>query len=152
MYAAAIYGSIVTTSLVAALWEQHASSGTMTLTLLSTMLVFWVAHVWSAVAGERIHAGEGFPAAGVVELAREEWPMVEAVFAPVAALALAWAGVLDRDDGAKLALAIGVVQLFAWGMMVGRRAYSGRLAAVLAGAANGVLGVALVALEVAVIH
>ena len=152
VYSAAIYGSIVSTALIAALWEEHASPQTMTLSLLSTMAVFWLAHVWSALAGERIHRGRGLPEHRVVELAREEWPMVEAVFAPLAALALAWVGVLDRDDGARAAIAIGVVQLFAWGLVVGRRAYDGWWRAIAGGGMNGVLGVALVALELAVIH
>jgi hypothetical protein len=152
VYTAAIYGSIVSTALVAALWERHASPRTMTLSVLSTMLVFWLAHVWSAIAGERIHRGQGLPEHRIVELAREEWPMVEAVFVPIAALALAWAGVLDRDEGARAALVIGVLQLFGWGLAVGRRAYDGWWHALLGGAMNGVLGVALVALELAVIH
>ena len=54
--------------------------------------------------------------------------------------------------GARIALAIGVVQLFAWGFVLGRRVYSSRLGALVAGAVNGVLGCLLVALEIAVTH
>jgi hypothetical protein len=137
---------------VTALWEAHASAQKLTLSLLSTMAVFFLAHVWSAIAGERVQEAQGFGVNRAIAIAREEWPMLEAGIAPICALALAWAGVLDRDDGARLAIALGVVQLFAWGYVVGRRAYH-RLGPALASAAiDGVLGLVIVGLEVLVLH
>ncbi len=116
------------------------------------MVVFWLAHTWAAVAGERIHERHRLSAARVRALGREEWPMVEAGFAPVLALALGWIGVLDDDNAATLALTIGVVQLFAWGLLLGRRVYDRWFGALLAGLANGALGLALVGLEITVSH
>ena len=151
-YAAAIYGSIVATAIIAALRGTQVSAGELTLDVLATMVVFWLAHTWAAVAGERIHTRHSLSAHRVRALASEEWPMVEAGFGPVFALALGWVGVLDEDDAAKLAIAIGVVQLFAWGFVLGRRVYHWWLGALLAGLGNGILGLALVALEIAVSH
>jgi len=151
-YAAAIYGSIVATAIIGALREAHVTVGEMTIDVLATMVVFWLAHTWAAIAGERIHTGHMLSKDRVLALAREEWPMVEAGFAPVFALALGWVGVLDADDAAKVALAIGVVQLFAWGFVLGRRVYHRWLGALIAGLANGVLGLTLVALEIAISH
>jgi hypothetical protein len=48
-YAAAVYGSGLVTALVGAAFEAHLDARTMTLTLLTTSLVFWLAHVWSEV-------------------------------------------------------------------------------------------------------
>lgn len=151
-YAAGIYGSIVATAIIGALRETNVTAGELTVDVLATMVVFWLAHTWAAVAGERIHERHRLSAARVRALGREEWPMVEAGFAPVLALALGWIGVLDDDNAATLALTIGVVQLFAWGLLLGRRVYDRWFGALLAGLANGALGLALVGLEITVSH
>ena len=151
-YAAGIYGSIVATAIVGALRETDATAGEMTVSVLATMVVFWLAHTWAAISGERIEAGRALPRQRVRALASEEWPMVEAGFGPVLALVLGWTGVLDEDVAATIALAIGVIQLFSWGFLLGRRIYDRWLGAVLSGLANGLLGIGLVALEIAVSH
>ena len=46
---------------------------------------------------------------------------------------------LSASNGARLAIAIGVVQLFGWGFVLGRRVYGRRLGGLLAGAGNGAL-------------
>jgi hypothetical protein len=151
-YAGAIYGSIIATAFVGALRAAHVSARDITLDVAASMLVFWLAHTWAAVAGERIHMGHGLALHRVRALARAEWPIVEAGFIPVLALFLGWIGVLGADTAAKLAIAIGVLQLFAWGLVLGRRVYHRWLGAVAAALANGLVGVVLVALEIAVAH
>jgi hypothetical protein len=151
-YAAAIYGSIVATAIVGALRETDVTARELTVDVAATMVVFWLAHTWAAIAGERIHMGHRLSLHRVRALAREEWPMVEAGFGPVFALVLGWIGVLDADDAARLVIGIGIVQLFAWGFVLGRRVYDTWLGAVLAGLGNGALGLVLVLLEIAVSH
>ena len=131
-FSAAIYGSILATSLVAALDVTEATAQEMTLTLLTTTLVFAVAHAWSEAVAERIAFGHGFVLARLIELTRREWPLVEAGFVPGAALALA------------------VLQLLGWGILVGWRSYDRWPAAIAVGAVNGFLGLILVALKIAV--
>lgn len=151
-YSAAIYGSIIVTALIGALWGDHISARTMTVQLIATMTVFFLAHTWAAVAGERLHTGHRLSTSRVLALARAQWPMIEAGFAPIFALTLAWVGLIEYRTGAKLAIAIGVVQLFAWGFVLGQRVYGRRLGALLSAAGNGLLGLTLVALEIAVLH
>jgi len=151
-FAAAIYGSIVATALIGALDAAHASSGDMLLSVLATMVVFWLAHTWAAISGERIHTGHGLARERIRALARAEWPMVEAGFGPLAGLALGWVGLLSDTTAARLAVGIGIVQLFAWGFVLGRRVYHTWLGASIAGLANGAAGLVLVALEIAVNH
>jgi hypothetical protein len=151
-YAAAIYGSIVATALIGALAEAHVSSRDITLSVLATMVVFWIAHTWAAVAGERIHMRHRLSWHRVRALADEEWPMVEAGFAPLAALLLGWLGLVADGTAAKIAVAFGVIQLLAWGFFLGHRVYRTWHGALLAGLGNGVLGLVLVLLEMAVLH
>src|SRR5262245_16297181 len=149
-YAAAIYGSIIATAVIGALRETDATARELAVDVAATMVVFWVAHTWAAVAGERIHLGHRLSGARVRALALEEWPMVEAGFGPLLVLFLGWLGVIAEDTAAKIALAVGIVQLFAWGFVLGRRVYETWLGALLAGLSNGLLGLLMVALEIAV--
>ena len=68
------------------------------------------------------------------------------------ALLLGWVGILDATNATRLALAIGIVQLLAWGFVLGRRVYGTWHGAVLAGLVDGAFGVGLVLLEIAVSH
>ena len=98
-YAAAVYGSIVAAALIEAFRSEHAHAETTALAVLSTMAVFFLAHVWSTIVGERIHRRERrLGLHRVAEIARAEWPLVEASFAPVFVLILGWAGVLRDSD------------------------------------------------------
>ncbi len=152
-YASAVYGSIVAAALIEAFRGEHAQAETTALAVLSTMGVFWLAHVWSAVLGERIHRRErrlGF--ARIKQIARAEWPLVEASFAPVFVLILGWVGVFSDGTAEELALMVCIIQLFGWGLAVGLRAYDHWTGALLSGFGNGALGLMVVSLEVAVLH
>ena len=151
-YAAAVYGSIVAAALISVLREEHASSLTCAIALLSTLAVFWAVHVWSEIVGERIELGMHFTLRHAAEIAREEWPLIEAAVVPTAILMLGLAGVLSDDTASTIAIVACVVQLFAWGVVVGRRAYDRWSSAILSGVGNAALGIALVVLEVRVVH
>jgi hypothetical protein len=151
-YAAAIYGSIVSAALLAPFHEEHVVAGDALAALLSTAAVFWLAHVWSTIVAERIHFRERFSARQTLEIARSEWPLIEATLLPSFVLVLGWTGAVSNQRALTLAIAVCVAQLLAWGLVVGRRAYERPLLALAAGLANGALGVGLVALEVAVVH
>ncbi|MCW2976270.1 MAG: putative integral rane protein [Actinomycetia bacterium] len=120
--------------------------------LLSTMAVFWLAHVWSQITGERIYRGRRFTSELALAIARSEWPLVEAAFGPTVMLLLGWAGLFTDHVALTVALAICVVQLLGWGFVVGRRAYSRWYYGALSAVANGLLGFALVVLETNVLH
>ena len=148
-YAAAVYGSVVATALVGATFEAQLDARTMTLTLLTTALVFWLAHVWSEVMGVRL-AGTIPAWSHVRQIAASEWPVVEAGFVPDALLALAWAGVYSRDTGAELALIAAVLQLAAWGFAAGWRTQHRLAPAIVTGVVDCAFGIAIVGLEVAI--
>jgi hypothetical protein len=88
----------------------------------------------------------------VLEIAREEWPLIEAAVAPSLVLIAGWAGILSDHHALRIALTLSELQLFGWGFFVGRRVYDGLKPALLTGLTNGALGIGLVALERAVVH
>jgi hypothetical protein len=151
-YAAAVYGSIICAALIVPFFEQHGSAETVALTLLSTMSVFFLAHVWSTIVGERIHTGTRYNAHHTVAVARAEWPLVESTFGPVVVLLLGWAGVWSNSTAERIALGVCLAELFAWGLVVGRKAYGGWVSGALSGVVNVALGAALIWLEVLVLH
>ena len=148
-YGAAVYGSVLVTALVGAAFETHLDARTMTLTLLTTTLVFWLAHVWSAVMGVRL-AGTVPRWSQVRRVAISEWPVVEAGFVPDLLLALAWAGVYSRDTGAEAAIIAALIQLAAWGFAAGWRTQHDLVPATVTGVVDCAFGLAIVGPEVAV--
>jgi hypothetical protein len=146
-FGAAVYGSFLAASVVGVAYESGAGARTMTASLLGSMLVFWAAHVWSDVVGERIRLGAAFKPRDALLVARREWPLVEAAALPLILLALAWAGALSRATGARLALAAALVQVVGWGLVAGRRAGGSWRTAIALAVGQGVLAVLLLGAE-----
>jgi hypothetical protein len=146
-YGAAVYGSFLVASVVGATFEAGADARTLTGSAFVSMLVFWLAHVWSEVVGEHVSAGTRFHARVIPVIARREWPLVEAAAVPTALLALAWAGVWSRETGAALALGSAILQITGWGVVAGFRSGASPLSAVILGVGQGILGVLLLVLE-----
>jgi hypothetical protein len=148
-YGAAVYGSVLVTALVGASFEANFGARSLTLTMLATTFVFWLAHVWSEVIGVRL-AGAVPRWSDVRSVAVSEWPLVEAGFVPVLLLALAWSGLYSRDTGAELAMIAAVLQLASWGFVAGWRTHHRLVPAVVAGAVDSAFGLAVVGLEIAI--
>ncbi|MGW3227105.1 hypothetical protein [Kitasatospora sp. NPDC001095] len=149
-YAGAVYGSMLAASVIAAasLNEPHPRLS-LILLLVITGLVFWAAHVYARVAGER-EAGRQVTRRQVREVGRHEWPLVEASALPaLAVLVSPWLG---AGENAWLALGVAVAQQVAWAALGARRAGAapGQIAA--EGAVNLLLGLVIVAAKVAVGH
>ena len=151
-YGPAVYGSILVASLVGAMFEQDASAQAMTLSLVSSIVIFWIAHAWSEVVGERLAHGHRFDRARIWSIAVEEWPLVESGVLPATVIALAWMGLLSRDTATRIALAVAIVQLLGWGVLAGHRTQATWRAAIGIGVVDAMLGILIVALEVAVHH
>jgi hypothetical protein len=146
-YGAAVYGSFLVASVIGFGYESGAGARTITASVFGSMLVFWVAHVWSEVVGERIRLGQAFAPRHALFIARREWPLVEAGALPSLLVALAWWGAWSRDTGVRLALAAALVQIVVWGFAAGRRAGGSTRAALALAAGDGVLAVLLLAAE-----
>jgi glutathione S-transferase len=85
-YGAAVYGSVLAAALLGAMREQHVGPRELTLSLVASMLVFWLAHAWSELIGERVAAGRLFDETRIRQIARAEWPLVEAAIVPAIAV------------------------------------------------------------------
>ena len=148
--ASAIYGSMLVTVLVAAQNRADTSVGRVGLYVALGVVAFFLTHVWAQLVGLRIHGPTTREV--VAEVAREESPMLAAAVPPLIALGLGVAGVLTADEALDVALAVAVVQLFLWGLAVGRAIGRPWGPAILVGLVDLALGLAIVALKVFILH
>jgi hypothetical protein len=149
--AASIYGTVLTIALIAAYSaDDHIDPPLVAAGTIVTTAVFGLAHVHADLLARRYHLGRPFTRAEIRERLREGWPMVEASFPPAIALLAGGVGLLDEDASIYVALGIGVAELAAWGLAIGRRERLGRLRVLGLAAVNVALGLAIVGLKLTI--
>jgi hypothetical protein len=146
-FGAAVYGSFLAATVIGVGYESGAGARAITVSLFGSMLVFWTAHVWSEVVGERIHRGKAFGPRNVLFIARREWPLVEAGALPSVLLALSLAGAWSRETGVRIALGAAIVQVVAWGFAAGKRTGVGTPTAIALAVGEGLVAALLLAAE-----
>ncbi|WP_371502614.1 hypothetical protein OG871_36125 [Kitasatospora sp. NBC_00374] len=151
-YAGALYGSLLAASVIAAASAvgDHPRLQLVVL-LLVTGVVFWAAHVYAHLAGER-QVGRTPGWAEARQVGRHEWPIVEAAVLPAAAVALSPLLGLGLSGAAWLALAVAVAQQVAWAYFGAVHAGASRALAGVEGLVNLVLGLVIVAAKAALGH
>ncbi|MEQ7006922.1 hypothetical protein ABN028_12145 [Actinopolymorpha sp. B17G11] len=163
-YAGAVYGSL----LAAAVVVGAGADGTplaptdLAIALVGTGVVFWAAHVYARVVGERPRPGS--PGAGsrsdsrteavsltaqrVGDVARREWPMVEAALPPAAVALIGGFAGFPAGAVTWAALGIAVAGQVGWAMVAAAAAGVRRRGVAASGVGNLVLGLLIVLLEV----
>jgi hypothetical protein len=149
--ARAIYGYILATSLVAAFSEDDDYSTTeVAVSVFVTGLVFWLAHVYASLLGERYAAGRRLTRSEMGAEFYAEWPLVQAFIPSIAVLLLGTIGLLSDDTAVWLAIAVGLAALLLWSLEIGRRERLSPLELAGMGLVNGLFGAAVVVLKVVV--
>jgi hypothetical protein len=147
---AAVYGQVLASSQVAALsLDESLDSAAILLALTGTVLVFWLAHVYARVVADRVQRPA--PTGGeVVQAMRFEWPVVEAAVPAAVALSLGIVGVLSTENSVFLAISLGAVNLFVWGLAIGRRLNLGRVQMLALAFSNALFGLVVILMKVAI--
>jgi hypothetical protein len=149
----AIYGGIVMLATVGALSEDDAvGPGRMLFITITTVLVFWLAHAFSETIELHASADQTLPWRAAEPILRAEWSIVQAALPAVIGLGLAALGIFGRSAGVNLTLALGLAELFGWGLFTSRRAGRDFTHSVPTALLFTVLGVGIVLLKVAVAH
>jgi hypothetical protein len=150
--ARAIYGTILATAVIAGFSEdRHIATAEILAALGATTLVFWLAHVYAEWLGAGV--AEGSRRRGLADLGpvmRQELPLAEGALLPGLGLLAGVVGILSRDHAVNVAIAIGVAELFGWGLRLGRLQHLPLLLAVGAGVLSALFGLAMVVLKVLV--
>jgi hypothetical protein len=119
-------------------------------TVVGTMLVFWAAHAYAEVISRHVERAWPLPWREVRGAMVHEWPIAQSALPAAVALGLGAIGVLGYDASVNLAIGIGVVALFGWGLVIGRRQQLGWPATLGVSAVSGGFGLLLILLEVLV--
>lgn len=149
-YAPAIYGSLLVTGIVAVQWRSDASTDAIALTVVVSVVVFWLAHVWAEIVNRRVHGS--IAPADVREIAIDEGSMLSSLAIPAVVLAAGPRLGLSVVTTIEIALAVCIGQLFLWGLIVGRAAHRGWILPLIVAGVDSLLGLLLVALKVAILH
>jgi hypothetical protein len=150
--AGTVYGTIVVMGAIAAGSGQDARAGHLAAAVTATVVVLWIAHVYSHALGETVRLGRRLDRAEVVSVARRELAIVLAGVAPVTLLVL---GALDafRDTTAGwLAMGFGLATLLLQGFRYASVEHLTRLGTAATIAINLGLGLLIVGLKAGLTH
>jgi hypothetical protein len=151
--AGTVYGTIVVMATITAGSKGgHVDMGRLAVVVGVTVLVFWVAHVYSDTLAESLERGRTLDSAEFRAVARREFAMPAAAVAPIAALVLGALDVLGEATAALIALGLGVATLAVVGVRYAMLERLGPGRTVVTVAINMTLGLAIVALKALVSH
>jgi hypothetical protein len=144
--AAGIYGAIITAAIIAAVGGQLRTRA-LAVSVLVTLLVYWIAEEYAEVLGEQVTGGR-LPTWPYIRAAlAHTWPMVSASYLPLLALVLARAAGASSSVAADVGLAATIVLLIAHAWIAGRAAKLHGWQLFFAVSVAAALGLAMVALK-----
>jgi hypothetical protein len=150
--AGTVYGTIVVMGALVAGSKGEADPARLGAIVTGTVLVLWLAHVYSHALGETITRGRRIDREELIDVARRELAIPLAAVAPLAVLVLGAVGVLRETTAIWIALLIGLLTLAVGGLAyarIERLGGGGTLAVV---AVNLAFGLVLVGLKAALVH
>jgi hypothetical protein len=152
--AGTVYGTIVVMGAITAGAGSRAEPDPWRLATISasTVLVLWLAHVYSHALGETINAGRRLDRAELIDVMRRELPIPLAAVGPVSALLLGAVGVLQETTAVWVALGIGLATLTVQGLRYAGVEGFSRMGTVVAVAVNLSLGLVIVGLKAGLAH
>src|SRR5262245_2216292 len=129
-----------------------AGSWQLVAVVAATVVVLWVAHVYSHGLGESLHRGRRLDAPEILAIARRELSIVLASVAPLLALLLGAFHVLSASNALWLALGVGVAALAVQGVRYAQLERLGPGGTAVSVGVNVLLGLAIVGLKALVTH
>jgi hypothetical protein len=143
--AAGIYGAIITAAIIAAAGGKLPTLA-LAISVLVTLLVYWIAEEYAEVLGEQATGGHLPTRESVLSALTSTWPMVSASYIPLLALVVTRLAGASPTTAANVGLVVAVLLLIYHGWSAGRASqlHGWRLAgAVLTAAALGLVMVVL---------
>ncbi len=119
--AAGIYGAIITAAILDTA-AGHVSTAALVISVVVTLLVYWIAEEYSEVLGEQVEGGRLRSWASIKGGLAATWPMVTASFVPLLVLLLARLAGASALTAANVGLIAAIVLLTVHGWLAGRAA------------------------------
>jgi hypothetical protein len=147
---AAVYGTLLVTSLVAVQARSDSSPEFVTFSILIGVAVFWLADAWTGIVALRMRGPLTW--SDVRAVARMESPMLTAALLPAVIVTFGILEAVPVQAVLDIALAACIVQLFLFGLAVGRRLGKGWPVTLLVATVDCLFGCVIVVLKVIVLH
>jgi hypothetical protein len=148
-----VYGTIVVLASVTAAGRLYLRDlWRLEVIVAATVLVLWLAHVYSDALGESLRVGRRLTAPELGRVAGHESAIPLAAVLPMVAVALGALGVIDGATAVWIALGIGIGTLALEGLSYARLERLSLLATVASVAINLAVGLVIVLLKVLVSH
>lgn len=144
--AAGIYGAIVTAAILDTAGG-HVSTAALVVSVVVTLLVYWLAEEYAEVVGEQVEGGRLPSRASVRSALAATWPMVTASYVPLLALVLAWLAGASDLTAANVGLAAAVILLTFHGWLAARAAQLRGRPLFFATATAAALGIVMILLK-----
>ena len=120
--AAGIYGAIITAAILDTAGG-HVSTAALVVSVVVTLLVYWIAEEYAEVLGEQATGGRLPSRASIQGALVSTWPMVTASYLPLLAVVLAAVAGASELTAANVGLVVVVVLLTVHGWLAGRAAH-----------------------------
>jgi hypothetical protein len=150
--AGTVYGTIVVMGAIAAGSGTDPRPGKLAAAVAATVIVLWVAHVYSDALAETVRLGRRLDWAELASVARNELAIVLAGVAPVTSLVLGELGVLGETTAGWLAMGFGLATLLLQGVRYASVEQLGRLGTAVSVGTNLALGLLIVVLKAGLGH
>ena len=150
--AGTVYGTIVVMATLAAGGKGGADAWRLAVLVVATVVVLWIAHVYSHALAESIERGHRLDGAEFAVVARREVAIVLAAVAPVTRARPRRRRVIRESRAIWLALVLCLLALAVQGVRYARVERLGRLATFVTVAVNLTLGLVIVALKALLAH
>jgi hypothetical protein len=119
--AAGIYGAIITAAILDTAGG-HVSTTALVISVVVTLLVYWIAEEYAEVIGEHTAGGRLPSRAYIQGSLLSSWPMVSASYLPLLAVVLAKVAGGSELTAANVGLVVAIVLLTVHGWLAGRAA------------------------------
>jgi hypothetical protein len=116
-----IYGAIITAAILDTVGGR-ASTTVLVISVVGTLLVYWIAEEYAEVLGEHTAGGRLPSRASIQGALAATWPMVSASFAPLLAVVLATLAGTSSLTAANVGLVVAMALLTIHGWLAGRAA------------------------------
>ncbi len=148
-----VYGTITVLVVIGALdGEQLGSPRSATIVVVGTAVATWLAHTFAAVIGAHVRERRALRSHEIVTKFRHSWRIVTAAIPTTVLLALAGAGVFGLRAAFTAATIVGIGQMLIVAVIAARRSTFSFVGTVAYAACATVIGLIIVAIEIAVFH
>jgi len=150
--AGTVYGTIVVMGAIAAASGEPTQAGELAAAVAATVVVLWIAHVYSHALAETVKLGRRLDSTELVSVARRELAIPLAGVAPVTSLVLGELGVLRETTAGWLAMGFGLATLLLQGIRYAGVERLSRLGTAVTVGINLGLGLLIVGLKAGLGH